>query len=163
MILSNAVIHEIDKVLLFNTIGYQIRCSFTLHYRPQIFALMKKNILLVLALFSFSIGWSQQRVMVRGRVIDKVDQLAVIGANVVEYDKDNRVINGTVCDINGDFVLEMKDVNNALKVVMIGYITKVITSRCRRKSHHLSRTFQNNAGRSSGNSTEKRGEQPYKY
>jgi TonB-linked SusC/RagA family outer membrane protein len=88
---------------------------------------MKKNILLVLALFSFSIGWSQQKVMVRGRVIDKVDQLAVIGANVVEYDKDNRIINGTVCDINGDFVLEMKDVNNALKVVMIGYVTRIIT------------------------------------
>ena len=65
--------------------------------------------------------------MVRGRVIDKVDQLAVIGANVVEYDKDNRVINGTVCDVNGDFVLEMKDMNHSLKVVMIGYVTKVIT------------------------------------
>jgi hypothetical protein len=88
---------------------------------------MKKNILLVLSLFTFSIGWSQQRITVRGRVIDKTDQLAVIGANVVEYDKDNRVINGTVCDINGDFVLQMKDVNNSLKVVMIGYNTKIIT------------------------------------
>ncbi len=47
-----------------------------MHYRPQIFALMKKNILLVLALFSFSIGWSQEKVTIRGRVIDKVDQLA---------------------------------------------------------------------------------------
>ncbi len=98
-----------------------------MHYRPQIFAPMKKNILLVLALFSFTLGWSQQKITVRGRVIDKIDQLAVIGANVVEYDKDNRVINGTVCDVNGDFVLEMKDASHTLKVVMIGYNTRIIT------------------------------------
>jgi TonB-linked SusC/RagA family outer membrane protein len=98
-----------------------------LHYGLDILASMKRNILLVLALFSFTIGWSQQKTVVRGRVIDKNDNLGVVGANVVEYDKDNRVINGTVCDINGDFVLQMKNPNDVVKVVMIGYITKIIT------------------------------------
>ncbi len=51
----------------------------------------------------------------------------MIGANVIEYDKDNRVINGTVCDVNGDFVLELKDRSHVVKVVMIGYNTKTIT------------------------------------
>ena len=50
----------------------------------------------------------------------------IIGANIIEYDKDNRVINGTVSNINGDFVLEMKDPGNVVKVSVIGYETQKI-------------------------------------
>jgi TonB-linked SusC/RagA family outer membrane protein len=88
---------------------------------------IKKALILLLALYSFAVAYSQQETVIRGRVIDKRERISVIGANVIEYDKDNRVINGTVCDVNGDFVLALKDRNNVIKVVMIGYNTKTIT------------------------------------
>jgi TonB-linked SusC/RagA family outer membrane protein len=88
---------------------------------------LKKALILVLALYGFVFAYSQEGTVIRGRVIDKRERVSVIGANVIEYDKDNRVINGTVCDVNGDFVLQMKDPANVVKVVMIGYNTKTVT------------------------------------
>ena len=73
---------------------------------------IKSILLLVLPLFICAVTFGQEEVIIRGRVLDKTEGVSVIGANVVEYDKDNRVINGTVCDVNGDFVLEMKDVKH---------------------------------------------------
>jgi hypothetical protein len=86
---------------------------------------MKRILLLVLALSSVAVAWSQETV-IRGRVIDKRERVSVIGANVIEYDKENRIVNGTVCDVNGDFVLTLKDKTNVVKVVMIGYNTKTL-------------------------------------
>ncbi|HJZ38864.1 MAG TPA: SusC/RagA family TonB-linked outer membrane protein [Bacteroidales bacterium] len=87
---------------------------------------IRKAIIVALALFVFAGAYSQQRAVIRGRVIDKKEKIAVIGANVIEYDRYNRIINGTVCDVNGDFVLEVRDRSHIIKVVMIGYVTKNI-------------------------------------
>ena len=65
-----------------------------------------KFLLYMLAILGCNLAFAQQRAIIRGRVIDKVEKVPVIGANVIEYDRDNRIINGTVCDINGDFTLE---------------------------------------------------------
>ncbi|MDD1748530.1 MAG: carboxypeptidase-like regulatory domain-containing protein, partial [Methanothrix sp.] len=86
---------------------------------------IKKVTILVLAIFTSAVAYPQT--IIRGRVIDSKERIAVIGANVIEYDRENRTINGTVCDVNGDFVLEMKNPDNTVKVVMIGYKTKPIT------------------------------------
>jgi TonB-linked SusC/RagA family outer membrane protein len=80
-------------------------------------------ILCICAFFSFTVVFSQQKLIIRGRVIDKNDKSVIIGANIVEYDKDNRVINGTVCNSNGEFVLELKSINDIVKVSYIGYNT----------------------------------------
>ncbi len=87
----------------------------------------KNFLFLLLALFSFTVAYSQQRAVIRGRVIDKIDKTGVIGANVIEYDKDNRVINGTICDVNGYFVLELKDATHVVKISIIGYFSKTIS------------------------------------
>ena len=87
---------------------------------------IRKTILLLLVLFSCTSAFSQQKAIIRGRVIDKDNKEPVIGANVIEYDKENRIINGTISDVNGDFVLEMKDRNHILKVSVIGYETKEV-------------------------------------
>jgi TonB-linked SusC/RagA family outer membrane protein len=87
---------------------------------------IKKTILLVLAIFGFMTAFSQQQSnIIRGRVVDK-DNKGVIGANVIEYDKENRIINGTVCNVNGDFNLEMKNIGNTLKISLIGYQTTTV-------------------------------------
>src|SRR5512143_1770097 len=88
---------------------------------------IRKVLLLVLAVCGFATAYAQDGTVLRGRVIDKRERVSVIGANVVEYDKENRVVNGTVCDVKGDFVLTIKNRANVIKVVMIGYNTKTIT------------------------------------
>lgn len=89
---------------------------------------IKNVVLLLLSLIVFETAFSQDGIVIRGRVLDKTEGVSVIGANVIEYDKENRVVNGTVCDVNGDFVLTMRDPSNTVKVVMIGYNTKTIPS-----------------------------------
>lgn len=88
---------------------------------------VRRLLILLMALLGLAPVYSQQRNILRGRVIDKQERIAVIGANVIEYDKQNRAVNGTICDVNGDFVLEIKDPTHVIKVVMIGYTTKTIT------------------------------------
>jgi TonB-linked SusC/RagA family outer membrane protein len=87
---------------------------------------IKSAIILTIALFSLTTVFAQEKTIIRGRVIDSMDKSTIIGANVVEYDKDNRVINGTITNVNGDFVLTMKDPANLVKVSVIGYKAKEI-------------------------------------
>ncbi|MCF6357419.1 MAG: carboxypeptidase-like regulatory domain-containing protein, partial [Draconibacterium sp.] len=82
---------------------------------------IKSIIFLILALSSFTTVFAQQKTIIRGRVIDNSDKTTVIGANVVEYDKEDRIINGTITNVNGDFVLTMKDPTNIVKISVIGY------------------------------------------
>jgi TonB-linked SusC/RagA family outer membrane protein len=85
----------------------------------------KKAILLIIAILGITSVFAQQKVIIRGRVIDN-NKIGVIGANIIEYDKDNRIINGTICNVNGDFILEMKSLNNIVKISLIGYETKEV-------------------------------------
>lgn len=85
----------------------------------------RKIALLIFAFLYYTITYAQDNV-IRGRVVDKYDNIPVIGANVIEYDKENRVVNGTICNVNGDFVLEMQDVTNIVKISLIGYNTQQI-------------------------------------
>lgn len=87
---------------------------------------IKSAIFLIIAIFSMSAVFAQEKTILRGRVIDGADKTTIIGANVVEYDKDNRVINGTITDVNGDFFLTMKDSTNIVKISVIGYKVKEI-------------------------------------
>jgi len=87
---------------------------------------INRAILVILALFYFTGAFSQDNTILRGRIIDKSDQTTIIGANIIEYDNDNRVINGTVSNVNGDFVLSMRDPSNIVKVSVISYETQEI-------------------------------------
>ena len=82
---------------------------------------MKPYITLFLMCTMFSWAFGQDNSVIRGRIIDKSDGSAVIGANVVEYDAENRIINGTITNVNGDFILKIKDPSNTVKVSVIGY------------------------------------------
>ena len=80
----------------------------------------RQTIILILVLFCAAAVYPQEKTIIRGRVVDQSDQTPIIGANIIEYDSDNRIINGTISDINGDFVLEMKDPGHAVKISVIG-------------------------------------------
>ncbi len=87
---------------------------------------IKSAIILVVTIFSFISVSAQQKTILRGRVIDKADNTTIIGANIVEYDKEDRVVNGTITNVNGDFVLQMSDPSNTVRVSVIGYKAKEI-------------------------------------
>ena len=60
---------------------------------------MKKNrpaIVLMIVLFNFIAVNAQQNIVIRGRVFDSEDKTTIIGATVVEYNKENRVVNGAL-------------------------------------------------------------------
>jgi TonB-linked SusC/RagA family outer membrane protein len=64
---------------------------------------------------------AQQVTTVRGQVTDKKDKLPIIGASVIEIDKDGRTINGVSTDINGNYALRISNPKNQLAVSIIGY------------------------------------------
>ena len=63
---------------------------------------------------------AQQR-RISGTVSDEID--VIIGANVVEKDKNNRIVSAAVTDMNGNFTLTIKDPNNTLNISFMGYKT----------------------------------------
>ncbi len=80
-----------------------------------------KITILLIVLFCNFYAIGQERTIIRGRVIDRMDKTTIIGANIVEYDSEERVINGTTTNVNGDFVLQMTNPANTVKVSVIGY------------------------------------------
>lgn len=86
---------------------------------------IKNTIILILALCSFAGAYAQPKTTIRGKVVDQKDKSPVLGAQVVESNKDNRVVSGTTTDMDGNFVYEMKNPANTMKVSVIGYQSKV--------------------------------------
>jgi TonB-linked SusC/RagA family outer membrane protein len=78
-------------------------------------------IIFLVALCSFLITTAQDKTILRGRVIDKSDKSAIIGATIVEFDTEERVVNGTITNVNGDFVLQMNNRANKVRASVIGY------------------------------------------
>lgn len=77
-------------------------------------------------ILSFSSLLAQQKTLVRGTVISAQDKLPLIQAAITEVNKDNRVVSGTVTNIDGNFSLYITDVKNKLVVSYIGYKKKEI-------------------------------------
>jgi TonB-linked SusC/RagA family outer membrane protein len=81
-----------------------------------------KFILVVaLSLFCFFQAAAQQKTIIRGRILDKTDGQPVIGATIIEYDDNERIIGGTTTNLDGDFILELKNPAHDVKVSFIGY------------------------------------------
>ncbi len=64
---------------------------------------------------------SAQQRRISGTVSDEID--VIMGANVVEKDKNNRIVSQAVTDMNGNFTMNIKDPNNTLTVSFMGYKT----------------------------------------
>ncbi len=62
---------------------------------------------------------SAQQRRISGTVSDDID--VIIGANVVEKDKNNRIVSQAITDMNGNFTMNIKDPNNVLEISYIGY------------------------------------------
>jgi len=64
---------------------------------------------------------AQKGGVIRGRIIEKSTGLSLPGVNVVELDPQNRIVNGVITDINGNYVFEVANTENNIQVSYIGY------------------------------------------
>ncbi len=81
--------------------------------------LIKLILLWVIAMMALPASAQQRRIS--GTVSDAID--VIMGANVVEKDKNNRIVSQTVTDMNGNFTMNIKDPNNTLYISFMGYKT----------------------------------------
>ena len=64
--------------------------------------------------------------IIQGKITSSADKLALIGVNISEIDANNRVVSGTVTDINGHYILRVKNMQNRLAVSYIGFVKQLI-------------------------------------
>jgi len=90
------------------------------------------SILLAITLLPVSsFGQDGGEVVISGKVISAFDDEGLVGATVVEMDAQNRIMNATITDFNGQYVLKVKNTNNNLVFSFIGFkpITQKIGGR----------------------------------
>jgi len=63
--------------------------------------------------------------LVQGTITSGSDGTTLIGVNVTEIDVNNRIVSGNVTDINGHFVLKIKNPDNRISFSYLGYIKQV--------------------------------------
>ena len=83
--------------------------------------IINKTIVLTTLLLIYCPLFAQIDNVVSGRVTSMVDNEVLIGVSVTEIDATNRVIGGTVTDLNGDYVLHMKNRANKIEFSYMGY------------------------------------------
>lgn len=97
------------------------------HIRPfKKYLRMKSTIAVMLLVLSFFIpfvanGQVAVSAIIQGEITSSNDGYELIGVNVIELDANNRVLSGTVTDINGRYVLRVKSMQNRLSISYIGY------------------------------------------
>lgn len=64
---------------------------------------------------------AQNEVIVSGRVISADDNETLIGVSVTEVDATNRVISGTITNIDGEYVLRVKNPGNKIAFSYLGF------------------------------------------
>ncbi len=67
---------------------------------------------------------AQNKVVLRGNVKDAKTGELLIGVNVIEYDKDRRIVGGTITDVNGNYVLNVTNSDAIISFSVIGYTAK---------------------------------------
>jgi TonB-linked SusC/RagA family outer membrane protein len=82
-----------------------------------------KHILSLLFITSFIIQVNAQSHVVRGKVSDESG--GIIGATIVELDANERIIQGTITNYDGDYTIQVSSPNAILQFSFIGYKTVV--------------------------------------
>lgn len=72
------------------------------------------------------------KILLKGKVTDSKDKAAIIGASVVEQDKDKRTVTGVATDIDGNFAIRVSSTANKISVSYIGYKSKILDINDRR-------------------------------
>jgi TonB-linked SusC/RagA family outer membrane protein len=82
--------------------------------------------LIILAALPVLAQQTSATLLVRGQVIDAGDNQTIPMATIAEQDAENRTVGSTVTDIDGNFAIKVKSLNNKLLVSTIGYKSKSV-------------------------------------
>lgn len=88
------------------------------------------SMLVILLLFS-DMSFAQERTIVSGTITDTSGS-PLIGATIIERDKENRTLSSAITDFDGNFVLSIKNANNTLVIRYVGYVEKTLVPGARR-------------------------------
>ncbi len=69
---------------------------------------------------------AQSAMIIQGKIISNLDKEALIGVSVAEIDINNRVMTGTTTDINGHYVLKVKNPKNSLSIQYVGFEKQIV-------------------------------------
>lgn len=90
-------------------------------------------LILCLVTVAQTYGQSGDRILITGKIIDSKDKSAIIGATVIEQDRDKRTISGITTDIDGNFALRITNPANRLVISYLGYATQTLNIGTRRQ------------------------------
>lgn len=84
------------------------------------------KLLPVLAMLLMAHNLFAQDNLIRGRIFSDGDGEGVAGVNITELDPTNRVVSGTITDMDGNFSLKIKSIGDKLKFSFIGFEAKTL-------------------------------------
>ncbi|MBP1664240.1 MAG: SusC/RagA family TonB-linked outer membrane protein, partial [Bacteroidetes bacterium] len=91
------------------------------------FTVLTLSFFLTLAISSVCYGQSEAGDnIIQGTVTSVTDKEALIGASITEIDANNRVISGTTTDVNGHYVLKVRNPNGRITVAYIGFDKQIL-------------------------------------
>ena len=82
---------------------------------------MKRKNIVLLILLLFGAGIANAQTIIRGVITDSNSGEPLIGATVVQIDKSNRFINGTITDVSGNYSIKVAGENPTIGFSYIGY------------------------------------------
>lgn len=82
--------------------------------------------IILVYLFACGEGFSQVNI-IRGKVMDAENREPILGATIAVLNKQNRAMNGTITDLNGEFILKITDTNDSLRFSFIGYQSQTLS------------------------------------
>ncbi len=89
--------------------------------------LFRKISLIAALLLVSTVIFAQDKILIRGKVTDKSSKETLIGVNVTEMDKDNRIIGGTQTDLDGNYSLTVKNApGQTIVFSYIGYTSETV-------------------------------------
>jgi len=80
------------------------------------------TVLLILLLSGY-FGLCQTPLVIKGKVVDVTGE-TLIGVVICEINEQDRTLNGTMTDLNGNFALRLSSPDNKIRISYIGYKTK---------------------------------------
>jgi len=87
---------------------------------------MKKIILIYILLLAVLQLYSQNEATVlTGRITSATNGETLMGVSIAEMDQNNRVVNITISDFDGNYILKIKNPKNKLKISYIGFEAQV--------------------------------------
>ena len=88
------------------------------------------KILTIFTLYVFTlistVSFAQDRITVSGRVTDEISQGPLPGVGVIALDKSERMLHGTITNLNGDFVIDVPKSTATLKFSFIGFKEQIV-------------------------------------